>query len=127
MAEVISLQDRQRAQPGRCRAITSRGRQCRNRAITDAGFCRVHLPAQPERIGPFSAQTVQDMLNFLRDRLTGNYEVDEFGFDRELTEQFWLPLLKPVSDYYWRVEWRGLENIPSDGAALLVGNHAGTV
>jgi 1-acyl-sn-glycerol-3-phosphate acyltransferase len=127
MAQVVSLQERQRAEPGRCRAITSSGRQCRNRSISDAGFCRVHLPARPERIGPFSAQTVQDMLDFLRDRLTGNYEVDQFGFDREVTEKFWLPLLKPVGQYYWRVDWRGLENIPSDGAALLVGNHAGTV
>src|SRR5438105_1107688 len=127
MAQVISIQDRQRAEPGRCQATTASGRQCRNRAASDSGFCRVHLPARPDRIGPFSAETIERFLDFLRDRLTGSYEVDRFGFDRELTERFWLPLLEPIGRYYWRVEWRGLENIPSEGAALLVGNHAGTL
>ena len=127
MAQVISLQDRQRPEAGRCQAVTKSGARCRNRVTGGSGFCAVHLPERPERIGPFSAEAVQDLLDFLRDRLTGNYEVDEFGFDRQLTERFWLPLLKPIGRYYWRVDWRGLENIPSEGAALLVSNHAGTL
>ena len=32
-----------------------------------------------------------------------------------------------MAQRYWRIDWRGLENIPSDGAALLVSNHAGTI
>jgi 1-acyl-sn-glycerol-3-phosphate acyltransferase len=28
---------------------------------------------------------------------------------------------------WWRVDWIGMENVPSQGAALLVANHAGTV
>ena len=95
MAQVIPLRDRQVADAGRCQAVTSSGKQCRNRAVAESGFCRVHLPPAPERVGPFSAQTVQEFLDFLRDRITGNYEVDGFGFDRELTERFWLPLLEP--------------------------------
>src|SRR5205085_4678008 len=59
--------------------------------------------------------------------LTGEYDGDDFGFDAEIVEKFWLPLLKPIGKYYWRVEWRGMENIPAEGAALLVSNHAGTV
>jgi 1-acyl-sn-glycerol-3-phosphate acyltransferase len=86
----------------------------------------VHLPAEPDRIGPFSAEAVEDVLDFIRRRLTGDYEIDEFGFDRELTERI-APLFKPVGDYYWRIEWRGLENIPEEGAALLVANHAGSI
>jgi 1-acyl-sn-glycerol-3-phosphate acyltransferase len=127
VAQVISLQDRQRPEAGGCQALTKSGKRCRNRATGDYGFCAIHLPERPERIGPFSAEAVQAFLDFLRDRLTGNYEVDEFGFDRELTERFWPPLLKPIGQYYWRVDWRGLENIPSEGAALLVSNHAGTL
>ena len=65
MAQVISIQDRQRAEPGRCQATTSTGRQCRNRAVSDSGFCRVHLPARPDRIGPFSAETIERFLDFL--------------------------------------------------------------
>ena len=126
MAEVISLQDRQREEPDRCRAVTASGRRCRNRALGDSGFCRVHEPARPERIGPFPAEAVEGLLDFVRRRLIGDYEIDEFGFDRELTETL-APLLKPIGDYYWRIEWRGLEHVPAEGAALLVANHAGTV
>jgi 1-acyl-sn-glycerol-3-phosphate acyltransferase len=70
---------------------------------------------------------VEELLEVARRRLLGDYEVDEFGFDPELTEKFLLPLVKPLYEYYWRADWQGLQNIPSKGAALLVGNHAGTV
>lgn len=66
-------------------------------------------------------------LNFLRRRLTGEYEVDEFGFDRELTDQVLLSLLRPVYEKYFRVEVRGIENIPADGGALVVANHSGVL
>ena len=36
-----------------------------------------------------------------------------------------LPALRAMSDVYFRPEVRGLENIPADGPALLVGNHSG--
>ncbi|HXJ67054.1 MAG TPA: glycerol acyltransferase, partial [Actinomycetota bacterium] len=127
MAQVISLEDaRSRNQPGQCQAMTAQGRRCRRRAVGGTGFCSVHLPVEPERIGPFSAEAVEDVLDFIRRRLTGDYVVDEFGFDRELTERI-APLFKPISEYYWRIDWRGLENVPSEGAALLVANHAGSV
>jgi 1-acyl-sn-glycerol-3-phosphate acyltransferase len=36
-------------------------------------------------------------------------------------------LFGPVYDHWFRVEWEGLENIPTTGGALLVANHAGAV
>ncbi|MGD9486235.1 lysophospholipid acyltransferase family protein [Streptomyces sp. TRM70308] len=66
-------------------------------------------------------------LSFLRRRLTGEYEVDDFGYDAELTEQVLMSLLRPVYDAYFRVEVRGIENIPADGGALVVANHSGTL
>ena len=126
IAQVIPIQ-RARRQPDRCQAVTAAGRACRNRARPN-GFCGVHQPpAPPERIGPFSAQGVRQLLELGRRRLLGDYEVDEFGFDPELTEKLLLPLVKPLYEYYWRADWLGMENVPSTGAALLVGNHAGTV
>jgi 1-acyl-sn-glycerol-3-phosphate acyltransferase len=89
--------------------------------------CRVHAPASPGRIGPFSTQALHDTLGFLSRRLTGDYEVDAFGFDRELTERVLLPLVRPAMRRYFRIDWRGLEHVPSHGAALLVANHAGTL
>ena len=111
----------------RCQAITAIGRQCRNRAEA-TGFCRMHRPPAPsERIGPFEALQIQQILEILRRRIVGDYQVDEFGFDPELTEKLLLPLVRPLYEHYWRTQWLGLENVPSRGAALLVGNHAGTL
>ncbi len=66
-------------------------------------------------------------LAFLRRRLTGEYEVDEFGYDEELTDQVLMSLLRPVYEKYFRVEVKGIENIPADGGALIVANHSGTL
>ncbi|CUR54475.1 putative phospholipid/glycerol acyltransferase [metagenome] len=66
-------------------------------------------------------------LAFLRRRLSGDYAVDEYGFDRELTERFLLAALRPIAEKWFRIEVRGAENIPADGGALVVSNHSGTV
>ncbi|MEU8735447.1 lysophospholipid acyltransferase family protein [Streptomyces tendae] len=66
-------------------------------------------------------------LSFLRRRLTGDYEVDDFGYDAELTDQVLMSLLRPVYEKYFRVEVKGVENIPAEGGALIVANHSGTL
>lgn len=66
-------------------------------------------------------------LAFWRRRLTGDYVVDEYGFDAELTERFFMAALRPIARKWFRIEVRGLENIPADGGALVVSNHSGTV
>ncbi|MCE9624436.1 MAG: acyltransferase family protein, partial [Deltaproteobacteria bacterium] len=53
-------------------------------------------------------------------------DYDAFGRDPEFEQ-----MLKPFFDFmyykYWRVQTHGVENIPSTGRALLVGNHSGTL
>jgi 1-acyl-sn-glycerol-3-phosphate acyltransferase len=66
-------------------------------------------------------------LAFLRRRITGDYEVDDFGFDPDLTEHVLLPPLRPLYEKWFRVETRGLENVPDTGGALVVANHSGTI
>ncbi|MER7720783.1 lysophospholipid acyltransferase family protein [Streptomyces flaveolus] len=66
-------------------------------------------------------------LAFLRRRLTGDYEVDDFGYDAELTDQVLMSLLRPMYEKYFRVEVKGVENIPAEGGALIVANHSGTL
>jgi 1-acyl-sn-glycerol-3-phosphate acyltransferase len=78
-------------------------------------------------IGNDGDEKVEQALDFLRRRLTGDYEVDEFGFDEQLTDTVLLPLLRPLYRQWFRVEVRGIENIPAAGAALIVANHSGTI
>jgi 1-acyl-sn-glycerol-3-phosphate acyltransferase len=66
-------------------------------------------------------------VEFVRTRLRGDYAVDEFGFDPEFTTKIYLPLLRRLAESWFRVEVRGAENLPADGSALLVSNHAGTL
>ncbi len=68
-----------------------------------------------------------EFLAFLRRRLTGDYSVDDYGFDQEVTERLLLTALRPLYDTWFRVEVLGAENIPADGGALVVSNHSGTV
>ncbi len=72
-------------------------------------------------------EPLNDAVAFLRSRLHGSYSVDEFGFDPEFTTRVFLPLLRPLAQSWFRVEVRGMENVPETGSALLVSNHAGTL
>ena len=44
---------------------------------------------------------------FLRHRVTGDYEVDEFGFDAEVTDHFVLTALRPLAQKWFRIESAG--------------------
>ena len=70
---------------------------------------------------------VAEGLAFLRRRLTGDYEVDEFGFDADFTDHIYLPALRPLYRSWFRIETLGMSNIPDTGGALVVANHSGTV
>ncbi len=85
------------------------------------------LPAEPLADAGSLEQALAGFLAFLRRRITGDYVVDEHGFDEDLTENVIAPLLRPIYQSYFRVETRGLENVPDTGGALIVANHSGTV
>ena len=69
---------------------------------------------------------VAEALAWVRRRLAGDYTIDQFGFDAELTDAL-LPLLRPLYRSWFRVQVRGIENVPSTGGALIVANHSGTI
>ncbi|NDL57722.1 glycerol acyltransferase [Phytoactinopolyspora sp. XMNu-373] len=80
-----------------------------------------------ETIGDMAAERLERLLSFAKRRLTGDFTVDAFGFDEELTESVLLPLLRPLYRNWFRTEVRGIDNLPADGAALIVANHSGTI
>lgn len=73
------------------------------------------------------AKRIASVSEFLRTRMTGEYSVDEFGFDPHITNAIFLPLLRTLFRSWFRVEVSGIENLPVSGAALVVANHAGVL
>jgi 1-acyl-sn-glycerol-3-phosphate acyltransferase len=67
------------------------------------------------------------LLAFLRRRVSGDYEVDEFGYDAELTDKVLLELVRPLYTRWFRVETLQVKNVPEEGGALVVANHSGTL
>lgn len=57
--------------------------------------------------------------------LRGKSEVvDDYGMDPVISQRF-KPLLDFLYYEYWRVETRGINNIPTEGSGLVVSNHSG--
>ena len=131
----------------RCRATTSNGRPCRNYAVDGSDYCKIHAPASsrsrhPSRRSPNEVRPLgttpktsarhedgrrEGLEAFVRRRLRGDYPIDDFGYDEELSREVLLPLTRPLYERYFRVQTLGIERVPSVGPALLVGNHSGTI
>jgi 1-acyl-sn-glycerol-3-phosphate acyltransferase len=88
-------------------------------ALLEAVTSRVRSPQIEPRVA--------GALEFLRRRLTGDYDLDEFGFDPDFATAVPLQALLPLYRHWFRVEVRGVENIPADGGALIVANHSGAL
>ena len=96
--------------------------------LVQAAVAALRTVAASAGIAPEDVEVqVARTLAFLRRRLTGDFHVDEFGFDEDFTTNAYLPLLRPLYRKWFRVEVRGMENIPAEGGGLIVANHSGTV
>jgi 1-acyl-sn-glycerol-3-phosphate acyltransferase len=143
-AEIISLEGRSRAVNGqvhtesgraRCAAITQAGSRCKNPAVTPSGYCRVHSREEEARASHPSGRRITrrkenerlGFEEFIRRRLSGDYPVDDFGYDEELARNVLMPLAGLLYERYFRVKTLGVERIPSKGAALVIANHSGTI
>lgn len=69
---------------------------------------------------------LDDLVEFARRRLTGDYAVDDFGFDPDLNDNLLMAMARVLYYHWFDIEVRGLEHIP-DGGALVVANHSGTL
>jgi 1-acyl-sn-glycerol-3-phosphate acyltransferase/nucleoside-diphosphate-sugar epimerase len=54
-------------------------------------------------------------------------EFDDFGMDRSYIERLSGTVFKFLSNRYWRIEAKGIEHIPGQGRAILVGTHRGFI
>ena len=98
-------------------AVTARVRRC--------GRPTPRVPATGAETG--WKRGLAGSLAFLRRRMTGDYAVDDFGYDPDFTDNVLVPPLKVLYEKWFRIETLGMENIPDTGGALLVANHSGTI
>ncbi len=97
------------------------------RAIPTSAWHSAFRQAAGEVFGEEWEPRLAEFLAFLRRRVTGDYVVDAYGFDAEVTERFLMTALRPIAEQWFRIDVRGLENVPAVGGALVVSNHSGTI
>ena len=101
-------------------------------------FVRYHLTAAPDRatgeLGFVARDTSLEAVRLVRQRgsaerpLAGGDREDRFdpfGLDRAYIDRCNRGWLGFLHRRYWRVETRGLEHLPQEGGAVLVGMHRG--
>lgn len=72
-----------------------------------------------------SVETVREFQTRKRDSAVPAQKFDEFGMEEDYIRFYGKSLFKFLSEYYWRIEDKGLEHIPRQGRAILVGMHRG--
>lgn len=77
-------------------------------------------------IGMVLRYQIDEQVGFIKRRLNGEYSTDPFGMDPEVIAVV-RPFLRFMYRTWWRVKTEGLENVPSNGRALLVANHSGVL
>lgn len=67
---------------------------------------------------------IEMQVDVIKRRFTGEYEIDEWGYDAEVFEAL-RPFFDFLYSYWFRVSVTGIEHVPDYGRALLVANHSG--
>jgi len=112
----------------RCAAVPG-GAQCPRPAVEGKPYCAEHL-------GPLRTQKHRDAKELFEEwrsnaelaigrRMRGEGPAKD-DHDPELVKAV-MPLAMPLYSLYWRCEVFGIENIPTEGPAMLAANHSGTI
>ncbi len=96
-----------------------------------ASAARRELPSDPAaelaevmvRLAPALRERLSSLLS-LGQLFARSNSADAHGQDPELAERL-RPLLDFLYETFWRVEVRGIENVPDDGPVLVIANHGG--
>lgn len=79
------------------------------------------------RANPEVERALAHLVAYIRQRISGERDLDEAGLDRDFTAKVVFPLVRLLYEKWFHVEVKGAHNLPADGAALLVANHSGTI
>ena len=112
--------------PANACAAVAHGSPCARRAIQDKPYCAEHLgplrDRQPRDVNTEWRENVENAIGRRR-RGEGPARGDH---DPELVKAV-MPLAYPLYSLYWRCEVFGIENVPTEGPAMLAANHSGTI
>ena len=72
-----------------------------------------------------SALTLAQFVNTKNAHRPVEQKFDDFGMDKAYISALTRTFFKFLERYYWRIEIKGLEMVPRDGGAVLVGIHRG--
>jgi 1-acyl-sn-glycerol-3-phosphate acyltransferase len=93
----------------------------RLRAGLESGL---ELPEAISRGASALPRDARETVTRIVERLEGDYDEDEWGFDEGFTELV-EPFFGFLYESWWRVKVTGAERVPAHGRALLTANHAG--
>ena len=93
----------------------------RLRAGLESGL---ELPEAITRGASALPRDARETVTRIVERLEGDYDEDEWGFDEGFTELV-EPFFGFLYESWWRVKVTGAERVPAHGRALLTANHAG--
>jgi 1-acyl-sn-glycerol-3-phosphate acyltransferase/nucleoside-diphosphate-sugar epimerase len=72
-----------------------------------------------------SVQALAELKGSNGKRTAPQVRYDDFGMDKDYIRFYGRTLFRFLSDFYWRIESRGLEHVPREGRGVLVGVHRG--
>jgi 1-acyl-sn-glycerol-3-phosphate acyltransferase len=72
-------------------------------------------------------QLLAGAADYLLRRVSGDYQADESGFDPEFNSSVLMPAAGVLYRNWFRVQARGLDQVPASGPALVVANHSGVL
>ncbi|MGZ4188970.1 MAG: lysophospholipid acyltransferase family protein [Actinomycetota bacterium] len=102
---------------------------CPTRAQPGHPYCQRHTGPmrmhKPESVGEFLREWA-DTAQHVVERHLGPDRPKAGEHDPQLVRAL-MPLALPVYSLYWRVDTYGIENIPTEGPAMLTCNHSGTI
>jgi len=102
---------------------------CPRRAQPGHPYCSKHTGplVRPKKLSPSEfLQEWAETAGHVIEKRVGGTKTEKGEHDPELVRAL-LPLALPLYSVYWRVDVFGIENIPTEGPAMLVANHSGTI
>lgn len=117
--------------PRPCRAVLvdngGHAKPCPDHAQPGGSYCTAHTGPmrlrRPENARESVLRWALDVEQAIRKRMEAGTRTEH---DPDL-ERALAPLALPLYSLWWRVETDGIENIPTEGPALLAANHSGTL